>query len=145
MNKKITLSAVAVVAIAGAFGLSAASRAATTAQAVFVPEAFVQVAQAAVTQAQLMAEGGPLFQRNCSPCHGANGQGGEGPKLVGNPFISKSSNIITQIFRGNEEHGMPPFADLLNDREIAGIATFARNSWGNAFGIVTPEEVKGTR
>jgi mono/diheme cytochrome c family protein len=44
-----------------------------------------------------------------------------------------------------EEHGMPPFRDVLNDRKIAAIATYIRNAWGNTYGIVTPADVAGLR
>ena len=145
---RIKLPLVVLLALTGSFSLSVAGQpganpapGANRAN----PEVFIQLAQAEPNQATLMSEGGPLFARNCSPCHGNNGQGEAGPKLAGNPFVATPGNIITQIFQGNEDHGMPPFADLLNDRQIAAIATFVRNSWGNSFGIVTPDMVKGIR
>ena len=46
--------------------------------------------------------------------------------------------IINQILWGVSDHGMPAFADLLTDREIAAAATFVRNSWTNNYGIVFP-------
>ena len=45
--------------------------------------AYLQLAQAVADQATLMREGGPLFAKNCAECHGAQGQGGLGPKLAG--------------------------------------------------------------
>ena len=33
----------------------------------------------------------------------------------------------------------------LSDFEIAAIATYERNSWGNADGVVLPEDVKAAR
>ena len=146
MNIKLPLAVL--LALAGSFSLSVAGQAG----AILGPgvnhasqPAFIQLAQAEPNQATLMSEGGPLFARNCAPCHGNNGQGEAGPKLAGNAFVATAGNVITQIFNGNEDHGMPPFADLLNDRQIAAIATFVRNSWGNSFGIVTPDTVKRTR
>jgi mono/diheme cytochrome c family protein len=53
--------------------------------------------------------------------------------------------VISQILVGAVEHGMPPFADVLNDREVAAITTFVMNSFGNSFGGATPEMVKSQR
>jgi len=39
---------------------------------------------------------------------------------------------------------MPPF-DSLTDREIAAVATYIRNSFGNNHGIATEEEVAENR
>jgi mono/diheme cytochrome c family protein len=88
--------------------------------------------------------GEALFRTNCASCHGQNGEGGFGPTLAGNQFVASVSSIVNQIFFGNAERGMPPFTQL-NDATIAAIATHVRNSWGNAFGPVTPEEVAGYR
>lgn len=91
-----------------------------------------------------MAEGGPLYGRNCAACHGAEGQGGAGDRLVGSPMVATVGGSVNQILSGSPERGMPPFARL-NDREIAAIATYMRNSWGNAYGPVTPEVVRQSR
>ncbi len=40
---------------------------------------------------------------------------------------------------------MPPFGDGLSNEEIAAVAQHIRNSWGNDFGTVTPQEVEETR
>lgn len=91
--------------------------------------------------AALMEEGEDNFNRNCAGCHGRDGGGGVGPRLAGNSFLSSSGATVGQILVGNEEHGMPPFADDLDDREIASIATYVRNSWGNDYGIVQERSV----
>ena len=39
---------------------------------------------------------------------------------------------------------MPPFTNL-TDREIAAVATYIRNSFGNNYGIATVEEVAKNR
>lgn len=107
----------------------------------------LQVAQAAAEpdMATLMAEGEGLYNSNCAGCHGRDGMGDAtglpGPKLVANNFLASAGAIIGQIMVGNPNHGMPPFADRLNDREIAGIGTYVRNSWGNAYGIVPVNSV----
>ena len=40
---------------------------------------------------------------------------------------------------------MPEFAPALSNEQIAMIATFVGNSWGNSSGIVTPEDVQASR
>jgi mono/diheme cytochrome c family protein len=122
----------------GSYGIGAAAGPETG------PQAFVQLAQAA-DQATLMREGGPLYTGNCAVCHGQQGQGDMGPKLIGYEFLKSAPAVVSQIFNGMEEHGMPPFRDVLNDRKIAAIATYIRNAWGNTYGIVTPADVAGLR
>lgn len=108
----------------------------------------IQVAQAdpdPALLAALMEEGAEGFDDNCSICHGDEGQGGGGgPRLAGNSFVGSTTAIVTQIIEGYEDHGMPPFGHL-DDRTIAAIATFVRNSWGNEYGIVTEETVANFR
>jgi mono/diheme cytochrome c family protein len=60
--------------------------------------------------------------------------------LVGSPIVGLVGAVVNQILIGAEEHGMPPFARL-GDQDIASIATFVRNSWGNDFGPIQPSQV----
>jgi len=101
-------------------------------------------AAAGVPMETLMAEGGPLYARNCAACHGAEGQGGAGDRLVGSPLVATVGGTINQIIVGSPERGMPAFARL-SDREIAAMATYIRNSWGNSHGVVQPEVVAQSR
>ncbi len=93
----------------------------------------------------LYAEGQVQFMRNCMACHGAEGQGGAGPSLAGMQALSDSSFVISTIIVGRLHHGMPAFGALLDDNQIASIATYVRNSWGNDFGAALPEEVPALR
>lgn len=104
----------------------------------------LQLAQA-VDQATLMREGQALYTKECAACHGRNGQGDMGPKITGNDTVASVGGIIGQIMQGNEDHGMPAFYDKLNDRQIAAIGTFVRNSFGNSYGPVTVAEVAASR
>jgi mono/diheme cytochrome c family protein len=146
--KAYQLPLVALVTLAGSLGIIAAAPGAGTEQAQTNKTVFegVQVAQEAEPpQATLMTEGTALYKTNCAPCHGGNGQGGDGPKLAGNDFVKNQGGVITQILNGYEEHGMPPFRDVLKDREIAAIVNFVRNSFGNTGGPTTVETVRRTR
>jgi mono/diheme cytochrome c family protein len=90
------------------------------------------------------AEGQSVFTTaGCADCHGVNGEGGVGPNLAGNQFLSDANSVVLQVIGGGGE--MPAFGDSLNDQQIAAVATYVRNSWGNTFGPVTPEEVATAR
>lgn len=94
--------------------------------------------------AKLKAEGEPLYGRYCVGCHGVAGAGGVGPKLAGAPSILKDPKaVISQVLGGGAQ--MPGFSTAMNDKEVAALITFVRNSWGNAFGLTTEEEVKARR
>ena len=94
--------------------------------------------------AAAVAQGIPLFRTNCSGCHGADGQGGAGPRLAGNSFVSATAAIVNQIFYGVPDRGMPGFLQLTNE-QVALISTAVRNSWGNAYGLVTTAEAAAYR
>ncbi len=89
---------------------------------------------------KLRGEGQPVFDTICSTCHGANGEGGKGPKFVGNDKLTNTEMVVRQIYFGG--HFMPPMGKALSTDQIAGAATYIRTSWGNKFGAVTAEEVK---
>lgn len=105
--------------------------------------AFAQADDAAAIAAGVAA-GQPLYARNCQACHGDQGQGGIGERLVNSPIVATVGGTINQILLGATEHGMPPFNRLSNE-EIANIAIYIRNSWGNAYGLVTPDQVQQSR
>jgi predicted lipoprotein with Yx(FWY)xxD motif/cytochrome c5 len=89
----------------------------------------------------LMADGEQVFSNICATCHGAEGQGNIGPRFDGNSRLARSNFVINMVLNGFPDHGMPAFRDQLSDQQIAGVATFIRNSWSNDFGTVAEEEV----
>jgi glucose/arabinose dehydrogenase/mono/diheme cytochrome c family protein len=91
----------------------------------------------------LLTQGKPIYAQNCAPCHGSGGAGGAGPALAGNENLGQTAAVVTQIIRGGG--GMPSFGGRLGDDQIAAVATFIRNSWGNEFGAVAPAAVKEQR
>lgn len=118
-----------------------------------VAAAGVLVAASGFAQAQApipdmetqMAEGAELYADNCVACHGANGEGGIGFRLDGNPVLQSAGGVAGMIITGYLEHGMPPFGHLSNE-EIAAITTYVRNSWSNAYGGPTdPAMVESLR
>jgi mono/diheme cytochrome c family protein len=93
--------------------------------------------------AAVMAQGAALYKDNCAACHGEQGEGrGDYPSLVRNRTATMKSpvNMVRIIFSGGfppatagnpRPYGMPPFGQTLSDAEIAAVATYVRNSWGN--------------
>lgn len=88
--------------------------------------------------------GESLFQRNCATCHQANGRGVAGafPPLAGSPWLLREPETPIRVVlmglsgsidvEGATYNGaMPPFRDVLSDRELAMILTHARGSFGN--------------
>jgi len=94
---------------------------------------------------QLMELGRQVFARNCAVCHGDQGQGGIGPAFAGNSALARNDMVIPMILDGFPDHGMPAWRNRLTDEEIAAVATFIRNSWGNAFGPIVEEQVAEAR
>lgn len=100
-----------------------------------------------------MGEGGKLFVRSCAACHQANGKGVPGvfPPLAGNPHLSDPKLVVRTIhdgksgpinIKGETFNGkMPPIGAAFSPEQIAAVATYIRNSWGNSFGAVTDKEV----
>lgn len=95
--------------------------------------------------AALMTEGEGGYASQCAMCHADDGAGRIGPSLQTNDLLGDTEFLIGRILNGFEAHGMPAFRDQLTDREIAAIATFVRNSWGNDFGGVFEEGVSELR
>lgn len=94
---------------------------------------------------ELFIEGETLFGTNCVTCHEAAGGDGQAPALSGHPSMGARDHIVRQILRGNLEKGMPAFAGQLSDRQVAAIATYIRNAWDNAFGLVREGDARRVR
>ena len=95
----------------------------------------------------LKAEGASVYRNRCAKCHGRNGEGQQeshdaAPRLGGNFARLSVAEIAVRVIWGGSY--MPPFGSL-TDREIAAVATYVRNSFGNDLGIATEEEVAELR
>ena len=102
-----------------------------------------------------LASGKKLFNSQCASCHNPDGMGKDlFPPLVGSKWVTSDPGIISKIvlkgLKGEidvlgKKYGtvatvnMPP--QLLNDREIASVVSYARMTWGNAASEVTEEQV----
>ncbi len=108
-------------------------------------------------QASLMAHGADVYGKVCGACHGAEGKGipGTFPPLAGSgAFYGDAKNHATIAVKGLsgpinvqgvDYNGAMPSQAALSDYDLACALTFERNSWGNADGIVLPEDVKAVR
>ena len=105
-----------------------------------------------------LRKGGEIYETYCQDCHGGLGQGAPGvyPPLAGNRGITLASpiNAIRSILHGGyvpvtaanpRPYGMPPFAQVLRDEEIALVLSYIRNAWGNRGSLVTAVQVDRSR
>lgn len=78
----------------------------------------------------------------CAGCHGANGQGGAGPKLAGDQkILADPSIIINNIHKGK---GIMPAYPQLKPEEVLAVANYVRNSWGNKADILGPDVLQAS-
>ncbi|ARO88307.1 alcohol dehydrogenase [Nitrosospira lacus] len=102
--------------------------------------------------------GGEIYEKYCQDCHGSFGQGAPGvyPALAGNRGVTLASpiNAIRSILNGGyapvtesspRPYGMPPFAQILPDEDIALVLSYIRNAWGNRGSLVTAVQVDRSR
>ena len=94
--------------------------------------------------AAVMQLGAKLYDQHCAACHGDQGQGASRiyPALAGNRAVTHpvANNLVKVVAHGGfapatsgnpRPFGMPPFAQVLKDEEIAAVVTYIRQSWGN--------------
>ncbi len=121
----------------------------STQKADLVSEA--QAADKTWSMEDLMAKGKEVYNTVCAACHQANGQGlpGTFPAIADSKVATGAvENHLAQIITGSPEATppMPPFGSQLSDVEIAAVATYERNSFGNDTGdVVQPSQVKEAR
>ena len=109
-------------------------------------------------QPAALERGGKLYERHCASCHGAQGEGVRGayPPLAGNRAVTmtSTSNLVQVILNGGyppstrghpRPFGMPPFATVLSDADVAAVITYMRASWGNKAAPVSEFDVARQR
>jgi mono/diheme cytochrome c family protein len=105
-----------------------------------------------------MTDGAAIYAHACVSCHETDGSGAPRiyPPLPGNAALQSANPTSTLRIvldgaqtvttpRAPNPGSMPAYADKLSDQEIADVATYIRNSWGNAAPPVTPGQVKRAR
>lgn len=105
----------------------------------------------------LTARGEQLYGEICIACHQADGKGlpGAFPPLAGaGEFYGTPENMAGIILnglmgeitvKGMVYNGAMPAQAQLSDFEIASVTTYVRTNFGNADGMVTPEQVASVR
>lgn len=102
----------------------------------------------------LMEKGKQVFTTNCQACHQATGTGIPGlfPPLAESEWVNGPPKQVVAIIlhgilgeitvKGEMFQGvMPPFKDQLKSDDIAAVATYIRNSFGNNSDLVSVERV----
>jgi mono/diheme cytochrome c family protein len=102
--------------------------------------------------------GKAVYATRCAACHLSNGQGMPPayPPLAANPSIEMevSVNPLRMVLNGGyppqtaenpRPYGMPPFAQVLSDEEVAAVVTYIRGAWGNHGALVTTREANSMR
>jgi mono/diheme cytochrome c family protein len=106
----------------------------------------------------LMILGKSVYDARCASCHGAQGRGMPTayPPLAGNQSIQMASavNPIRMVLNGGfppgtaanpMPYGMPPFAQVLSDDEVAAVVTYIRAAWGNGGSAVSARQANELR
>ena len=106
----------------------------------------------------LMNFGQTVYEARCASCHASDGRGmpPEYPPLAGNPSIQMESavNPVRMVLNGGfppgtsgnpMPYGMPPFAQILSDDEVAAVVTYIRASWGNRGTAVSADQANALR
>jgi mono/diheme cytochrome c family protein len=105
-----------------------------------------------------MTTGAAVYAHACIACHEADGGGAPRiyPPLPGNANLQAAdpSSTLRIILDGAQTvttprapntGSMPAYAKQLSDQQIADVANYIRNSWGNAAPLVTLAQVKKAR
>ena len=108
--------------------------------------------------AALSERGTKLYAQHCAQCHGDRGEGAPGayPPLAGNRAVTLDppANLVRVVLNGGflpatarnpRPFGMPPFVQVLDDADVAAVASFIRGAWGNRAGDVSVQEVQRYR
>ncbi|MDO1530536.1 cytochrome c [Fulvimonas sp. R45] len=98
--------------------------------------------------------GGEIYAERCADCHGKDGTGVAGvyPPLDGNSAVLDPAgiNAIRAVLLGGfppvtggnpRPYSMPPFAQQLDDRDVAAVVSYIRGAWSNRAGPVQQRDV----
>ena len=105
-----------------------------------------------------MGEGAAVYADNCTACHTRDGTGIPDifPRLAGSQVVQQDdpTTILRILVTGTRAAAtedaptapaMPSFGWRLSDRQVAAVATYIRNNWGNAAGTVSEDEAARVR
>lgn len=105
-----------------------------------------------------MRTGEAIYADTCKACHVADGSGVSRmfPRLANNQLVQQGdpTGVLRVILQGAQSAAtplsltapsMPSLGWRLNDQQVADVATYIRNAWGNAAPAVTADQVKKMR
>ena len=117
-----------------------------------------EAAPAPAGRTDAQARGARLYETHCAACHGEAGEGVAGayPALAGSRAVTmtSSANLVHVVLQGGfppatagnpRPYGMPPFATVLSDAEVADLLTYVRGAWGNRGAPVSTLDVNRFR
>ena len=123
-----------------------------------VPQAAATPQARASQTAGASGPGAKLYERHCAQCHGDAGEGAPGayPALAGNRAVTidPPANLVRVVLGGGfppatagNQHpfGMPPFATVLGNDEVAAVVSYIRAAWGNGAAPASPLDVNRYR
>jgi mono/diheme cytochrome c family protein len=127
-----------------------------------LPQSAPRPAEKATLPEAVRARGAAIYKDKCADCHGADGEGAAAGggiayvPLAGNRLVAMASptNLLHVLIDGGfapttagnpRPFGMPPFGPQLNDADLAAVASYVRNAWGNEAPLVEPLDVVKVR
>ena len=90
-------------------------------------------------------------------CHQLEGQGLAGvfPPLAKSDYLTAQKDQVVRIIlrglsgkitvNGTSYDGVMPPQDMLSDDQVADVATYIMNSWGNSGAAISKDQVKAVR
>ncbi|MCG9761680.1 MULTISPECIES: cytochrome c oxidase subunit II [Pseudoalteromonas] len=104
------------------------------------------VAQQTLTKEELMEVGEQAYMAYCAACHQPTGLGLPGvfPAMKGSKVVTGDvKEHIDILLLGRPGTAMQSFAKQLTIKQIAGVITYKRNSWGNDTGdVIQPSQIQ---
>ncbi|MBK9135451.1 MAG: cytochrome c oxidase subunit II [Betaproteobacteria bacterium] len=96
---------------------------------------------------ELIARGEKVYTANCAACHRPDGKGAPPIKpLDGSAMVLNDPVGQLKVMLNGAANGAMPSWKQLSDTELAAVATYAKNSWGNKTGkLIQPAEVAEVR
>jgi glucose/arabinose dehydrogenase/mono/diheme cytochrome c family protein len=105
-----------------------------------------------------MSPAAKLYSLHCASCHMPDGRGVATlqPPLVDSAVVRGDPNVLIDVIlrgpaavlpatRTHYSSVMPPFGEVLSDREVADIASYVRSEFGRGAAPVFPEQVRSRR
>jgi cytochrome c oxidase cbb3-type subunit 3 len=90
------------------------------------------LATAFLSESKELNEGKSIYETNCVPCHGQNGEGGVGPNLTDKYWLhgNKVEDLVKTISKGYPEKGMIAWDATLKPQQILQVASYIHTMEG---------------